>query len=379
MNKKIEEIKNFIEDFVKNNNKKTAKQIKEEIEKEFGKKFNIEKNRSLWIFSDFVIRFSSVENEKNGGNTICSFKKIIKYDYIPCICCVIRPQKVDFFLMNLSFVKKISHSSIRLIKDKIRGSINLPDILKIYQDIPNSFNNFNKLFFIHKNQNKNNNIERIIGNTENVVSNKIKFNPTDEEKIKIIKAIYLSKEISDSEQYKNIDYQLKEEIKYKKMSIIQCAKENNTKNRGDSIEKIITGTEIDHDICDFEKTFYYNLNEIHLGIGLKTRTLSGKNSSPCLYNIDKMLRYLSIDYNLFSLFMIRINIEEEKIDSVLISIFDQIILKKTMINPHWASKNSRGHAQLSHKNCQSIYNYDFKEKIDIDIAKEYIEKLLVTV
>ena len=372
VDEKIEEIVNYIKDYVKNNEGKLAKEIKPSLVKKFKEKFSPQKDGAVYYFSKFSIRFSSVDNGEGGSNTVCGLRKILKHDDNPCISCVIRPQKVDFSLMNSTFIKKVSHSSPHLDNGNIRGSINLSDIFMEYDKISNTLDNFDELFPIHMHKNQENNIERIIKATKNINPNGVKYCPTKEEKKRISMSSVWANKMSKDKEYLSVANKLKKKVENEKDKIIKIAEIDNVNTRGNNIEKIITGLEPSHDLFDMIETIY---DLTSMGVGIKTKVLS-KNSNPTLYSVDKMLKFLAEGYNLFSLFIIMIDIEKKEIKTCLVSILDKTIIEATTIQQHWSSKNKRGHAQLRFDKCEKILNEIYSEYIDIKIAKTFLKNLI---
>jgi len=95
---------------------------------------------------------------------------------------------VEFLLANTTFLNKISHSSKKLRIDNIRGSFNGSDIIRTFDGIQNSPRNFDQLFGIHMEFTWEENIERLVYQTNAIVPMGIRFEPSEQEKQNILEA-----------------------------------------------------------------------------------------------------------------------------------------------------------------------------------------------
>ena len=83
--------------------------------------------------------------------TVLSLSHLQKYDNIPFLVVLASLNKPNqIFLANTTLLKKISHSSQDLAIDNIKGSFNGSDIIKSFNDIQNTPDNFETLFAIHE-------------------------------------------------------------------------------------------------------------------------------------------------------------------------------------------------------------------------------------
>ena len=78
------------------------------------------------------------------------------------------PLKNYLYLANTSFLKKISHSSQQLRENNIRGSFNGSDIVRHFEGIANSPENFDRLFNIHAGVGFEGNLVRLVEATNNI-------------------------------------------------------------------------------------------------------------------------------------------------------------------------------------------------------------------
>lgn len=111
--------------------------------------FGLTKDRSVFYNSQFAIRFSKAETA-NFSNTVLGLSALQKYDNKPFIVCLVLKDRNILLLANTTFLKKISHSSQTLRIDNIKGSFNGSDIFRVFNEIPNSPENFDELFEIHR-------------------------------------------------------------------------------------------------------------------------------------------------------------------------------------------------------------------------------------
>ena len=134
---------------------------KQDIVDAVAKAFSLTKHRSIYACPEFAIRFSSAKGS-SFSNTVASLAALQSFDAIPFVVCVIRPSRPEFLLSNTTFLKKISHSSHQLRVDNIRGSFLGHDIKREYEGIPNTPENFDRLFSIHQEFTWEENLERLV-------------------------------------------------------------------------------------------------------------------------------------------------------------------------------------------------------------------------
>jgi hypothetical protein len=98
------------------------------------------------------------------------------------------------------------------------------------------------------------------------------------------------------------------------------------------------------------------------------------SSNPKGYNIDKMLSFLASDKIVFLFYFIGIDSNRE-INTILVSLFDDVLIDATIILRHWAGRNSRGVTQFNGEMIKTIIN---GQKLIIDTSKaiEFIQKLI---
>lgn len=104
-------------------------------------KFALTKDRSVFYHREFAIRFSKA-NSANFSNTVLGLSALQKYDDRPFIVCLVIKDENILLLANSTFLRKVSHSSQQLRVDNIRGSFNGSDILRQFNEVTNSSENF---------------------------------------------------------------------------------------------------------------------------------------------------------------------------------------------------------------------------------------------
>lgn len=366
MNAKLRELTSFIQSFASKHKGCSKKQITEAVKESFG----LIKSRSVYHCKEYAIRFSKASGS-SFSNTVVSLSALKKYDDRPFIVCVVRPIEIELLLANSTFLKKISHSSQQLRVDNIRGSFNGTDIIREYSGIVNTFENFDKLFRIHREFTWSENLLRLVEETNSIVPTIALFKPSREQRDKILSAPYIAKSLSNNVEYLQLNNELSELIQDKKYEIIQAARVDNVKLRGDKIEQLVSGAASLHTLEDISRKLSNGI-QVHIDIKTKILTLS---SNPKGYNIDKMLRVLACGNVSLSFLFIGINVKDESVSSRLVSILDSTILNSTRIQFHWAGRKSRGVTQLS-GDLKSIFSNDFSEEINEPSAITFLEDLI---
>lgn len=366
MNKILSQFCSFLQHYVNTNPQCT----KDEISKAAAKKYSLSKKRSVYFCKEFAVRFLSVQGS-TFSNGVLSLSALQKYDQIPFVVCVVRPDKVELLLANSTFLKKISHSSQQLRVDNIRGTFLGHDILREYEGIKNHPEFFDKLFDIHLRFTWDQNIARLVESTNSITPTGQRFEPTESECQKILASPKIAKLLSTHPEYIQLGTELNSLVVQNQEAILEAAKIANINLRGNKIEQIITKAGNFHSLEDFSRTLTLGY-EVKVDIKTKILTLS---SNPKGYNIDKVLKALAVGNTVFSFFFIGINLKEGNVVTRLVSILDKKILSATRIQFHWAGRNSRGVTQLT-GGLNSIFATDFSETIDVERAKEFLRCLI---
>ena len=98
-------------------------------------------------------------------------------------------------------------------------------------------------------------------------------------------------------------------------------------------------------------------------------------SAPKGYNLDKMLEFLAEDNTVFMIYLVGIDYECKTIKTKLISMFQNTLVNNTVIQAHWAGRNSRGVSQFNGEAVKHIILNE-ENKIDKHKAKMFLGKIL---
>jgi len=353
------------------------------------KQFNLTKDRSVYYCESFAIRFSKASS-RNLSNGIVSLSTLRKFDDAPFIICVVTNDENYLLLANSTMLSKISHSSQQLRIDNIKGTFLGSDIIKNVDGVENSLENFETLFNLHESFTFEENLKRLVENTNGIVPTGRRFEPSDHQLTIVREAAQRAHNFLSSVDYTDLDEDLGERIQKVKNEIAIAALIDNVNVRGRVIEYLITsdgGSLRDHIIeCLNDKL---SLPEFKTDDGLgdylkeyknystateiKTKVLF-LNSNPKAYNVDKLLSFLSEPNSIFMIYIVGID-DSGKINSVLCSVFDEQLLAGTNILYQWAGRNSRGVTQFRGKTLVDILSNPRKQ-INILIANDFVEKML---
>lgn len=361
---------------------------KEDVVQTLQNTFILVKDRSVYSCPEFAIRVCSSKSH-SFSNTVLSLSSLLKYDDKPFIVILDTPDGCELFLANTTFLKKISHSSHELRADNIKGSFNGSDILASYDGIENIPSNFEELFAIHQAFTTEENIERLVEATNNIVPHKTKFDVDKESEKVILNAPARAIEFLESDYFQELRDDLNARIERVKDEIVIAAFNDNVNLRGRIIEELITsddprtikaltkslrdGTMLsintDQGLGDYGRVFDGFTTETDI----KTKVLF-LQSAPKAYNIDKLLQFLSEEESVYLLFLIGIA-DDDEIHTKLIPVFDSELLDATKVQFHWAGRSSRGVTQFDGHELEEII---FSNQIMIDVSKaiEYLEYLI---
>lgn len=332
--------------------------------------FDLTKERSVYARPEFAVRFSTASGT-SFSNVVLSLSALQKYDHTPFIVCIVRPISIQLLLANTTFLKKISHSSHQLTIDNIRGSFLGHDIARTYSELANEPSNFYALFAIHAQKSWDENLERLVAETNAIAATGMRFTPSQAQSRSIVAAPLLARALSTNAEYAQLYLDLTQIVEVNRIAILQASRIDNVNLRGNAIEQIVTQGGNFHSVEDASRTLRVG-TEVKIDIKTKILTLT---SSPKAYNIDKTLKALSDGNTVVSFFFIGVNPEEEAIKTCLVSIFDRTILNATRVQFHWAGRNSRGVTQLA-GDLQSLFEPNFVELIDASRAQAFLQKLI---
>jgi len=208
--------------FVRDYRTAHASADKAEISAATARQFGLVCQRSVYANENVAVRFSTAVG---GGfsNTVLSLSALQTYDSRPFLVCLIRPNTVEFFLANSTFLKKLSHSSQAFRVDNLRGSFNGSDILRDYEGTQNVPENLEQLFATHGEFTWEQNIERLVEATNAIAGTGRKFAPTPAQRENILESPSVAHRIANSEEYRQLANQLDAAIQEKAPDILRLA------------------------------------------------------------------------------------------------------------------------------------------------------------
>jgi hypothetical protein len=332
--------------------------------------FALTRERSVYARPEFAIRFSTASGT-SFSNVVLSLSALQKYDHTPFIVCVVRPAGIQLLLANTTFLRKISHSSHQLTIDNVRGSFLGHDIVRSYSGLNNEPSNFDALFSMHAQKTWDENLERLVAETNAIAGSGIGYTPSQAQSRSIIAASLLAQALSTNPEYAQLYLELTRIVEDNRNAILEASQIDNVNLRGNAIEQMVTQGGNFHSVEDASRTLRVG-TEVKIDIKTKILTLA---SSPKGYNIDKTLKGLSDGNTVVSFFFIGINPETEVIKTCLVSIFDRTILNATRVQFHWAGRNSRGVTQLA-GDLHSLFQPNFVELIEAPRAQAFLRRLI---
>jgi hypothetical protein len=363
---RLSDLAAFLQSYVDAHQGCTKSQITEATQSHFG----LVKDGSVYYCPSFAVRFS-LAGGASFSNVVLSLSTLKGFDHLPFVVCVLRSTGIQLMLANTTFLKKISHSSHQLRVDNIRGSFLGHDIMRTYDNIQNEPSKFNVLFEIHSSYSWEENLLRLVEQTNAIVPTGTRFEPSSEEKRVILEAPQLAALITNNSEYIQLHDDLSRIVDDNRDAILAAGKIDNVNIRGNMIEQLVTKAGNFHDAEDISRTLSLG-REVKVDIKTKILTLA---SSPKGYNVDKVLRTLAQGGVVFSFFFIGIDLEEGLLPTCLVSIFDKTILDATRVQFHWAGRNSRGVTQLT-GDLTSLFSPSFTERVDIPAAEEFLQQLI---
>ena len=362
---------------------------KDILTKHVVQRFALTTDRKVYYCDSFAIRFSR-SSKRNFGNTVLSLSALQKYDNRPFLVCVVTPTKNYILLANTTFLSKISHSSQELRVNNIKGSFNGTDIMRNISGLDNTPDNFDDLYATHESFTFEENLERLVEATNNIVGTGKRFEPTDVERNIILDAPLRAKCFLFSKDYHNLDSDLSARVLRVQNEIAIAAFIPNVNLRGRIIEFLISSNP-----CDLREQLIKSLNEAEPFPEFVTRDTLGDyskqytefitetdiktkilflSSNPKAYNIDKLLYFLAQDKSVYMIYIVGID-ENKNIHTKLCSIFQSELLSSTSIIQHWAGRNSRGVTQFRGQGLNQALETD-GQKIEVGLAVEFIKTMM---
>lgn len=292
------------------------------------------------------------------------------HDDSPFVVVVVRARTVDFLLANATFLRKISHSSLELREDNIRGSFNGTDIMPEYEGIANRPENFDELFALHSAFTWVENVGRLVEATNAIVGRDNRFGPSDGQREVLMTAPERAAAAIASQAFLEVERELVEAVAERREAIIEAARIDNVNLRGNAIEQILTGGANRHDLGDLVK----EVGDGTLVIDIKTKLLD-RASAPKAYNVDKMLAFLAEPGSVLAFLMVAVNTHSGELSARLLPVLETSLLEATVVQHHWAGRSSRGVTQLSGRFARGSAP-DYRPSVDVVRAGRFLADLL---
>lgn len=353
-------------------------------------KFSLTQDRSVYYCTDFAIRFSSSQKE-GFSNTVLSLSNLQKIDDRPFLVCLVTPQKNYLYLANSTFLKKISHSSQELRENNIRGSFNGSDIMRDFEGIANTEENFDKLFNIHQGITFDGNLARLVEATTNISPTGHKFNVVPDTLPTILGAVSRAKTFIQSSDARELKRDLDDKVQRFRNEILLAALIENVNVRGRIIEYLIAGEDeqlrqeivtalknrnnalpafkTENALGDYTRVF----DKFFTETDVKTKIMI-LDSNPKAYNLDKVLEFLSKPQSVFMFYFVGVD-PDKIVNTTLVSMFQKRLLAGTILLKHWAGRNSRGVSQFEGKSINQLI-LTSETEIDEQSAKNFIERII---
>lgn len=356
------------------------------------KQFRLVKDRSIYYCPYFAVRFCQTKG-KSFSNTVLSLSALHKYDNIPVFVVLVSGNSAPrLFLANSTFINKISHSSQQLSMTNIKGSFNGSDIIKAPFDIPNDIDHVEELFPFHHGVGWAENLKRIVDNTHNIVATGKRYDVDDETRERIMASIERAARFVKSHSFNELKGDLDNRVKLSEEAIICAARIENVNIRGRLIETLVTAgpeqrKEMAKALQEAEMSLpeYKSPNELgdycrrfddgDTMTDIKTKILY-LDSNPKAYNVDKFLEAMSRENSVFLFYFIGID-ADGIVNKILCSVYHEELVDNTVVQFHWAGRNSRGVTQFVGKAIDGmIRRKDFVNVIDEPKARAFVDRLI---
>lgn len=368
MAKTLQDAMELIRSYRRQNPHVSKSAVAEAVAKSLG----LTKHRTVYACDDYSMRFSEASG-RSFSNAVLGLRQLQKFDYKPFVVVICRPAATEFLLANTTMLKKISHSSHHLRVDHVRGSFLGHDIIREYDGISNTPENFDRLFACHQQLTWSENLERLVEATNAIAGIGKRFEPTNAEREMILASPVLAADLVSRESYRHLKRELARVVREQSQEILEHARAHptNVNLRGNYIEQAITGGINKHDLGDMIRRLDH---ELSLEIEIKTK-LMDRAGSPKAYNVDKALRVLARPNALIVFCFVGIDLASAEVTSSTVSIFDEAALSATKVQFHWAGRNSRGVTQLT-GNLRPLFSANYREQVNVDRAVAFLNQLL---
>lgn len=382
--------KEFV-DYIVNHAPQHNKQV---VEDNVCAHFNLTKDRKVYHNEYFAVRFSYSKSASDSfSNTVLSLSALEKYDKIPFFVVLVRQPSTNLILLaNTTFLKKISHSSQELSMTNIKGSFNGSDIMRNYDNRQNAPENFDYLFALHQGLDWEDNLSRLVDASSNIQPVNQKFEPTETEKSNIFDSISRASAFVSSKQFNVLEDDLNERCNKCRKEILIASHIENTNIRGRLIESLITSDDVErqqiinnlhnleaalpsYDTKNGLGDYYREFDNGDTYTDIKTKVIY-LNSNPKAYNVDKFLKQMADSKSVFLFFFIGVN-EESIFKTLLCSVYHGKLIDNTILQFHWAGRNTRGAAQFNGIAIdEMLKEQSFVNDIDKTKSETFLQELL---
>lgn len=365
---------------------------KDKLTKLIVEKFGLIKDRKVYYCEGFAIRFSKGAGSRF-ANTILSLSNLKKVDHIPFLVCLVTPTENHVFLANSTFLRKISHTSQKLRVDNIKGSFNGSDIIRELEGISNQPANIERLFNIHREIGFEENLPRLVEETNNIAPTGHKFVVLPDSEARIIDAPARAARFIASADAVTLKKELDQRVEQFKSEILVASMIENVNVRGRIIEYLIAGEDealcqqlvtalqnrgsakgiptfkTENNLGDYQRIF----DEYFTETDVKTKIMV-LASNPKAYNIDKILEFLATEKSVFMFYFVGVD-PAKIVNTVLVSMFQTDLLASTILLKHWSGRNSRGVSQFEGKTVEALIRNP-KPNVNTASAIKFLEKLI---
>ena len=121
--------------------------------------------------------------------------------------------------------------------------------------------------------------------------------------------------------------------------------------------------------------YYREFNNGDTYTDIKTKVIY-LNSNPKAYNVDKFLKQMADTRSILLFFFIGVD-QDSIFKTLLCSVYHYKLINNTILQFHWAGRNTRGAAQFNGIAIDEMLNEDdFKNEIDLSQAEGFLKALL---
>ena len=195
-----------------------------------------------------------------------------------------------------------------------------------------------------------------------------------------------------SKQFNVLEDDLNERCNKCRKEILIASHIENTNIRGRLIESLITSDDVErqqiinnlhnleaalpsYDTKNGLGDYYREFDNGDTYTDIKTKVIY-LNSNPKAYNVDKFLKQMADSKSVFLFFFIGVN-EESIFKTLLCSVYHGKLIDNTILQFHWAGRNTRGAAQFNGIAIdEMLKEQSFVNDIDKTKSETFLQELL---